>query len=297
MEKSRKSGSIISLILIAGTMITVWIIRGNSSNNSIERTKYKTKEFEFTLEDAPEKIQMHDLLAQYQPMYPVKNPWMFVHWQCLKNDVRKSPRFLGVGNTLYVGTIWQKDFTSTRTTLENLGLSEQEMKRIVKRGQPSSCGVSRLTGIDIHAFLDLDTNYFNKIDLELGAFIKTSKKTEVVIESFVPIDLLTGDFIDMLDSSKDNTRKKYLRWFNEPGNLICTWTYEVNGMSVLVESEDTIGGNLKAKLQNNLQSPPVDLQLRTGFKYVNNKTIQISTSQPFYVIGGVKKVMNVKPKK
>jgi hypothetical protein len=294
MEKKNRNTWIATLIAAIGS--TVVLILGPFRSTSQEQV-FKTREFDFSLQDAPEIYNSANFLAAYNT-YSSKEPWMLVHWSCLKNDIHKNPRFFGVGNTLSVGTIWQKDYASTRTTIDSLHISNEEMRRFIKRGEPSTCNVWREVNVSPSVFLNVSPTYFTGIDTELGFMLKNFKTTRVSVESFVPIDLLTGELIYMLDSCNDSRCRKYLRWFNEEGNLISTWTYEVNGVSMLVETYDTISVGLKAKLTSDtLHSLPIQGTLKTNFSYVNARTIQITTHNPFYVIGGVKKIFNIQEKK
>ena len=257
---------------------------------------YHTKKFDFNLEEHTGEYANAYLVTGLGG-YPSKQPWMLLHIACLKNDIRKKPKFLGVGNSLCIGTVWQKDFISMRTTIDSLHMDEKTIRRLTRRGQESACGTSMQVNVGATAFLNVQPNYFDSVNGELGLMIRRPKKTSVYVESFVPIDLLTGDLISMLDTCKDERCQQYLRWFSEEGNLISTWTYEVTGVSVFVETEDTISAGLKAKLQTDLQSSPVNGWLQTSYTYINNRTIKITTHNPFYAVGGIQRVSRVREKK
>jgi hypothetical protein len=297
MNKNIKRISLIVTVLVAALLI-VFIVPFKPPTATHKTTTYHTDRFDIDMEEVEGDYAntfLDDGAASLS--YPSKQPWMLLHVACLKSDIRKKTKFLGVGNTLTIGTIWQKDFKSLRTCIDSVHFDPALMDRITKRGKESSCGTSMQMNSGVGAFLNVKPAYFENINGELGVLVKRPKKTTVYVESFVPVDLLTGDLITLLDTSRNQQCKQYLHWFCEEGNLVCTWTYEVTGVSIFVETEDTISTSLKAQLQDTIRAVPITGKLQTSYTYVNNRTIKITTHNPFYAVGGVQRIARVKERK
>lgn len=297
MNKKNRNLSMMVAIAIAATIIIVVLPLQAPTITKQPVEHYHTSKYDIVLEEVPGDY-VHEYLEQSRSSlaYPSKQPWMLLHVACLKNDIRKKPKFLGVGNSCSVGTIWQKDFTSMRTTIDSLRFDSTFMSRVTKRGNASSCGTTMQLNAGFFGFLNVQPTYIDNINGELGVLVRQPKRTTVYVESFVPVDLLTGDLFTMLDTSESVLCSQYLRWLTEEDNLICTWTYEVTGVSVLVETKDTISTNLRTQLQDTIRSTPVTGKLQTSYTYVGNRTIKITTHNAFYAVGGVQRVKRVVPR-
>jgi hypothetical protein len=292
-KRTRKLTMLVAVVIAAVIIVIVLPLQAPTiTEPPIEH--YHTSKYDIVLEEVPGDYA-HEYLEQSKASlaYPSKQPWMLLHIACLKSDIRRKTKFLGVGNTCSVGTIWQKNFRSIRTTMDSVRFDSTFISRVTKRGNASSCGTSMQLNAGFFGFLNIQPGYVDKVNGELGMLVRQPQKTTVYVESFVPVDLLTGDMFTMLDTSHDVQCSTYLRWLSEEDNLICTWAYEVTGVSVLVETRDTISTTLRTQLQDTLRSTPVTGQLQTSYTYINSHAIRITTHNAFYAVGGVQRVKKV----
>jgi hypothetical protein len=298
MNKQNRNLVMMVAIAIAATIIIVVLPLQAPTVTKPPIARYHTSHYDIELEEV-QGDYAHEYLEQSKASmaYPSKQPWMLLHIACLKSDIRRKTKFLGVGNTLSVGSIWQKNFNSLRTTIDSLRFEKELIERITKRGNPSSCGTTMQINAGLFGFLNVQPTYFDDVNGELGVLVRQPKKTTVYVESFIPVDLLTGDLFTMLDTSESVQCSDYLRWLAEEGNLICTWTYEVQGVSVLVETKDTISTTLRTQLQDTITTTPVTGKLQTSYTYINNHTIKITAHNAFYAVGGVQRVSKVVERK
>jgi hypothetical protein len=296
-KRNRLITMVAVLIAIIVIVVVLPLVQAPSKTKTIS-TKYQTARFDIEMEEVDGDYANEYLENSRASLaYPSKQPWVLLHAACLKSDIRKKSKFLGVGNTCSVGTIWQKNFTSLRTTIDSLRFDPAFINRVTKRGNESSCGTSMQINAGLFGFLNVQPKYFENINGELGVLVRQPKKTTVFVESFVPVDLLTGDLFSYLDTSESVYCSDYLRWLTEEGNLICTWTYEVKGVSVMVETKDTISTTLKAQLQDTIRSIPIKGKLQTSYTYIDNHTIKITAHNAFYAVGGIQRVKKVMERK
>lgn len=246
---------------------------------------------EETISESEEKNFIRRLFGS-----PSEKNWLKIHRQCMARQTTKNLVFLGVSNRLGLGTIYQKGFTSARDEITKDNFSEDEIKSLINKGASGSCDFQQQVSVDVDVLMDVNSSSFSAIDGELGLAMSNTKDMTATIEGYQINNLYTGRLIKLLEKTQNQEQLDYFDWFKEKGNLLMTSVVQINGFSMVIELKNSIGVDLKAKLEEGLVGNLGDTDIKVKFKYESETKIKMISETDFYVFGEVAKIKKIRKK-
>ncbi len=225
---------------------------------------------------------------------PAEKNWLKIHRQCMANQITKRTVFLGVTNKLGIGTIFQKGFVSTRDEITNDNFTESEMSELINKGASGTCDFQQQVSVNADVLLDVNSSTFSSIDGDLGLAISNQKSINATIEGYQINHLYTGRLLKLLERTTEQGKLDYLDWLTEEGNLLVTSVIEINGFSMIIELKNSIGADLKAKLDEGITGKLGNTDINVRFKYESETKIKMVSENDFYIFGEVVKIKKVR---
>lgn len=224
---------------------------------------------------------------------PAERNWLKIHRQCMANQISNRTIFFGVTNNLGIGTIFQKGFVSTRDMINRDNFSEAEIKELINKGASGTCDFQQNVSINADVLFDVNSSTFSTIDGDLGIALSAQKSIDATIEGYQINHLYTGRLINLLERSTEQKKLDYLKWLTEEGNLLVTSVIEINGFSMLIELNNKINSELKAKLDEGIIGKLGNTDINVRFKYESDTKIKMISENNFFIFGEVVKIKKV----
>ena len=223
------------------------------------------------------------------------NAWIKIHRECMKNEFFKRPTYLGVSNTMDLGTI-VNEYNGLEGRLSNT-FSEEEIKSLILEGSYKNCDYRQEISTNIEVVLQSSVDVASvedALEAELTLAIQNSKKTTMKLEQWRINTLDEGALKKLLRNTGDAAKIQYKTDLQTKGNKFIAAVAEIKGFSMLVEFESEMSAELIARLQQGAVANLGDTGFEASVKYVNNKTVEMSSSNMAYVFVTLRKAKTIK---
>lgn len=207
--------------------------------------------------------------------------WKILLHECMQNDLFQDPTYLGLSNTLGVGSVYSKSDNLWEWDLNKL-LDSTQRSEVITYGQPQPCGYIQNTSKDFGIFLAANIPSIG-IDAELALAIKNQKDISVKIDGWEIDNLIVGEFEDLL---KNSTSPKLVAFRNDLVHkkfYIVSKVVRVTGFSALVSLDTELSDSLSIQLKNGIVHNIGSYGALVKFEYASKTQIKISSIGSFVV--------------
>lgn len=211
--------------------------------------------------------------------------WKKIHKDCQNNMLSTSPIYLGVSNSLGIGTVIRFDTNNKKISAEypfhTNKLTEEELKLVLKSGNPSSCQVARKVNVSLE--FGAQANIFSGLDPELETEIKNNKEITACIDSWQVNELFYSAWGSILSRRNEPYFQDYLKACAKPNAFVITREYEVRGFTTTINTKTDLKGNVKAKLSQGIIKNLGETGARVNFSVSGEQSIKAVTQGSFIV--------------
>lgn len=215
--------------------------------------------------------------------------WGKLHKNCQRNEMTKGMTYLGVSNTLGVGSILLYDESKkgyfASYPMKRTEFLEDQQTSIFKDGTSATCEYQEATKVAVD-FL-INSKMGTTADGSLNAAIGNARTINSKIDSWKQNALYVDAFQLTLNRMTSTYAKDYIAAAKLPNRYIIATEIQINGFSALITTQTTIDAGLKAQLQQGIIQKVGDTDATLTFSYVNDKTIKASTTGSFVVFGAL----------
>jgi hypothetical protein len=215
--------------------------------------------------------------------------WEKLHKNCQNSAMTKGMTFLGVSNTVGVGSIilydnTKKGYFASYPLLKEKFNPEQQ-KLIFNNGTSTTCSFLQNTKVTSE-FL-IKSNIINSGNGSLNAQIQNAKSVDSKIDSWQQDALYLDAFKGVINHMNDDYSMNYLAASKLPGRYIIATEIQITGFSALINTKTTISADLIAELEKGISEKIGDTNATVKFSYEGEKTIKVSTTGSFIVFGAL----------
>jgi hypothetical protein len=213
--------------------------------------------------------------------------WEKLHKNCQRNEMTKGMTYLGVSNTLGVGSILLYD-ESKKSYIASFPMNRAQFPKeqhslLFKDGTSSDCQYQEATKVAVD-FL-INSRMEASAEGSLNAAIGSARAINSKIDSWKQNVLYVDAFQMTLNRMTTDYAKDYISTTKLPNRYVIVTEIQINGFSALITTKTTIDAGLKAKLEQGITQKVGDTDATLTFSYVNDKTIKASTAGTFVVFG------------
>lgn len=221
--------------------------------------------------------------------------WRKIHKDCMKNAWFKDGYYVGVSNTIDLGSIIDRG-EGLQLRLKD-AFTDPEIQSFIQLGAFKNCGIEQQFSINVNAMLqgevDVNQDMDEDIEAELIMKIQSSKKSSIKVDNWRINTLVEKVMRRILTESKEKTKADFLEELDNANNTVITSVIEIQGFSTTIEFETEISPELELRLTEgviaNVGSGKFDAEL----KLKNKKSIQMSSKGSAFVFVKMKKGKDV----
>lgn len=232
-----------------------------------------------------EAVSAESLLSQENKSLlgkgPVWETWSKLHKACLTSQFFKKPTYLGLSNTVDLGSIYSKDGRVLKWDFKKL-FSDTERRRVINSGQPQPCSYTEQLAVDFQSFIstELPTAGFEG---ELSTAIRNTKDISVNIDNWQIDNLVTGELKHLLTNPSTPQQREFKEDLLSNRLLIVAQAARVNGFSALINLQNDVSTNLEAELKKGLVKNLGNTEAEIKFTYVSARQIKVTSRGTFNV--------------
>src|ERR1043165_5335232 len=211
----------------------------------------------------------------------VEQTWRKLHHACLTNDFFKQPSYLGISNTVGLGSVYTRPQQFLQWDIDKLVTVDQK-KRIVNSGQPQSCTYTEKLTVDFQAFVSTSISQTG-VDAELSVAVKNSKNITAQIDNWQIDNLVKGELADILNTTNDSKLLQYKHDLLTKKLLVIYRVSRINGFSAVINLETDVSAGLAAKLKGGIIQNIGNTEAKLRFSYGSDKQIIVTSLGSFMV--------------
>lgn len=211
----------------------------------------------------------------------VWDTWKKLHKQCMVNAFFKKPTYLGLSNTVDLGSVYSKSGDILEWDFNKL-FSDEDRKKVINFGQPQTCSYTEQIKVNFEAFIATELPNVG-VDGELSTAIKNSKDISAKIDNWQVDNLVKGEFKILLDNSTDPKVIQFRKDLLEKNLIIVSQAARINGFSSIINLETEISASLAASLKEGIVRNIGNTEAKVKFEYSSSKQVKV-TSQGSFVV-------------
>lgn len=252
--------------------------------NSCDSYRPKDKEIEFVdaqQTDLDSVLNFGNKKFAFTSKGPVWQTWNKLHNACLKNEFFKHPTYLGVSNTVDLGSVYSK----TGDVLEwdfNKLFSDADRKKVINSGHPQTCTFSEQLTVDFEAFIATELPSTG-IDGELSTAIRNQKDISVKIDNWQIDNLVKAELKNLINNSTDPKVQQFKKDLTEKKLIVVSQAARINGFSSIINLNTDISASLKVELDKGIIKNIGNTEAKVKFEYSSARQIKV-TSQGSFVV-------------
>jgi hypothetical protein len=212
---------------------------------------------------------------------PVWKTWKKMHNACLENKFFKNPTYLGLSNTVDLGSVYSKSGDVLEWDFNKL-FSEEDRKKVINSGQPQPCEYTEQLTINLETFIATELPTAG-VEGELSAAIRNKKDISVKIDNWQIDNLVKRELKILLDSSTDSKVVLFKKDLMEKKLIIVAQAARINGFSSVINLNSEISAILEAELKKGIVKNIGNTNAKVKFEYSSSKQIKV-TSQGSFVV-------------
>jgi len=212
---------------------------------------------------------------------PVWKTWKKLHKACMENEFFKNPTYLGLSNTVDLGSVYSKSGDVLQWDFNKL-FSDEDRKKVMNFGQPQPCTYTEQLTVDFEAFIATELPTAG-IEAELSTAIKNQKDISVKIDNWQIDNIVLGELKLLLDNATDPKVIQFRQDLLEKKLIMVSQTARINGFSSIINLNTEISASLEAKLKEGIVKNIGNTEAKIKFGYSSAKQIKV-TSQGSFVV-------------
>ncbi|RWU08163.1 hypothetical protein [Pedobacter chitinilyticus] len=271
-----KKTNLITAILGIG-LITYYLTSCNSCNR--RDIAYELVEVDSTGIDASFRARDNQPLVLAKG--PVWETWKKLHKACMENAFFRNPTYLGLSNTVDLGSVYSKSGDVLEWDFNKL-FSDQDRKKVINFGQPQPCTYTEQLKVDFQSFLATELPSTG-VEGELSAAIRNNKDISVKIDNWQIDNLVKRELKMLLDSSTNPRVMQFKKDLLEKKMIMVSQAARINGFSSIIKLETDMSASLEAKLKEGIVKNIGNTQAKIKFEYSTSKEIKVTTQGSFVV--------------
>jgi hypothetical protein len=218
--------------------------------------------------------------------------WEKVHKDCMESAWFRHPVYMGVSNTIGLGTIINRDNTTSRPL--SSAYDTIEVKKYIQKGEFQNCSFTQQLNVNVNVLLQGDVALPGEMQegvaAELTAAIQSSKGTSLKIENWRVNNLYDGLLKEDLEGSAEQKKKNFLSDLRDNGGkLIIVKETEIKGFKTILKLEKEMSAGLQASLQPGVAATVGSGALDAKLTIVNSREIQMTSTGNVFVFTEMKK--------
>jgi hypothetical protein len=254
------------------------------STTSCDFFKKKDKEIDFVVIDTLEAdsiLKKHEKGLTTLSKGPVWQTWKKLHKACIKNEFFKNPTYLGLSNTVDLGSLYSKSGEMLEWDFNKL-FTESDRKKVINSGQPQPCEFTEQLKVDLQAFIATELPSTG-IDGELAVAIKNQKDISVKIDNWQIDNIINGELRFLLNSSSDPKVVQFKKDLLEKELIMVSQVARINGFSSIINLNTDISASLEAKLKEGIVKNIGNTEAKVKFEYSSTRQIKVTSQGSFIV--------------
>lgn len=212
---------------------------------------------------------------------PVWNTWKKLHNACMENAFFRNPTFLGLSNTVDLGSVYSKSGDILEWDFNKL-FNEQDRKKVINSGQPQPCSYTEQLTVDFEAFIATELPTVG-IDGELSTAIRNQKDISVKIDNWQIDNLVKAELKNLVNNSTDPKVQQFKKDLTEKKLIIVSQAARINGFSSIINLNTDISASLKVELDKGIIKNIGNTEAKVKFEYSSARQIKV-TSQGSFVV-------------
>ncbi|WP_398452183.1 hypothetical protein AB3466_14025 [Sphingobacterium thalpophilum] len=221
----------------------------------------------------------------------VWDTWNKLHKSCMQNTFFKRPTYLGLSNTVDLGSVFSKSGDILEWDFGKL-FNDQDRKKVINTGQPQPCSYTEQLKVDFQAFIATELPSTG-IEGELSAAIKNQKDISVKIDNWQIDRIINGELKFLLDSSTDPKVLQFKKDLLEKNLIMISQVARINGFSSIINLNSEMSAELQAKLKEGITKNIGNTEARIKFGYSSAKQIIVVSQGSFIVFAEFIKVKKI----
>lgn len=206
----------------------------------------------------------------------------------------KDADYLGIGNTLGLGTITDSKRDNIFDMVDKTVLSEDELRFVTDTGKFSPCSYVMNGKFDLSAVAggDIDVNSTDDgLNMEVTAGIKNSKEINFAVSNFRKKSIFTERLMNSLDHNPTDRKKSLKNLILNPDNEIMKTAIIIKGFSAEVKLAKDLTAGAAATLSKDSSTAKIgNISANAKISIVNNRTLKISSTDEFIIFGKFGKI-------
>ncbi len=255
-------------------VITTFIIYYNQKREEIEFIGVKTDEINSVLTN-------HNKIFSIFSKGPVWETWNKLHNACLKNEFFKHPTYLGISNTVDLGSVYSKSGDVLEWDFNKL-FNGDERKKVINFGQPQPCTYSEQLKVDFETFIATELPSTG-IDGELSTAIRNQKDISVKIDNWQIDNLVVKELKNLINNSTDPKIQQFKNDLTNKNLIIVSQAARINGFSSIINLNNDISAALKVELEKGIIKNIGNTEAKVKFEYSSIRQIKVTSIGSFIV--------------
>lgn len=261
-----------------GTAIVAFCLTSCNSCNQKE-AGYELVEAD-SLDVAP-IIARQDEGAMKLTKGPVWDTWKKLHKACMENQFFKKPVYLGLSNTVDLGSVYSRSGEILQWDFNKL-FSEQDRKKVITFGQPQPCSYTEQLKVNFEAFIATEIPNVG-VDGELSTAIRNQKDISVKIDNWQIDRIVNRELKILLDASTDPKVAAFRKDLQESKVIMVSQAARINGFTSVINLNSEISASLEAKLKEGIVKNIGNTEAKIRFEYSTAKQIKVTSLGNFVV--------------
>lgn len=277
--------------VIALFVSTAFIV--GCTNNDITFEDVTMKEPDTTQVDINKPLDASSIKQNAQGAKNIGGYSAKIWGRMLKNCIQSvqlkkgDAEYLGISNTIGVGTITDSKFEGTYRLVDANTFSQDELNLIVHTDNTVGCGYTMEAKLDLDGALgsriQIDGN--DSLNFAVRSIIKSGRTVKLHVKSWQKMEIILGPLQDALTTNPTQPKKKFLEELKKPDRILMNRAILVNGFTAEMTVEKELNASLTAQLSTGATSsiPNSNADIKIGLK--NNNTLVLETDQSFILYG------------
>lgn len=271
-----KSHNLLLTVFCLATM-AIALSSCDSCNNKKESYEFVTADDS----DVDSAFQSNKAMFMIASKGPVWETWKKLHNACMQDEFFKKPKYLGISNTVDLGSVYSKSGDVLEWDFNKL-FSAQDRKKVINSGQPQPCTYTEQLKVDFEAFIATELPSTG-IDDELSTAIRNQKDISVKIDNWQIDNLVKGELKIILDASTDPKIQQFKSDLINKNLIMVAQAARINGFSSIINLNTDISASLKAELEKGIIKNIGNSEAKVKFEYSSARQIKV-TSQGSFVV-------------
>jgi hypothetical protein len=274
-----------TILMTVINVVSILVCLSSCNSNQQRDNNYEFVETDSL--DTKNVFEPEDSLISYSKG-PVWNTWKKLHKACMENTFFKHPTYLGLSNTVDLGSVFSKSGEVLEWDFNKL-FNDQERKKVINSGQPQPCVYTEQLKVDFQAFIATELPSTG-IEGELSTAIKNQKDISVKIDNWQIDRIINGELKFLLDSSTNPKILQFKKDLLEKNLIMISQVARINGFSSVINLNNEMSTELQAKLREGITKNIGNTEARIKFTYSTAKQINVVSQGTFIVFAEFIKV-------